>query len=897
MGQQQQRRHHKAQSRRHDDPPVRYDDSASHSKRNSYIKIIGVIMVTFIVVCVIFVRSYWQGNTSINNQHDSENTLTTSSSPNPNIAARTSAMDARIQALKLNGAGQVDKAIQLLEEGSQNYPDDPHIALDLAANYAYATRYEDALPAYHRALELFEIEGESGSKNNKKDSLAISKALTWIGVCHRRLGRPGEAIPWLERSREQYPENSENLYHLCFSYDADGRLVDAARALAAAMKLEMRDLYFELLSQVLSAMGFWDILNLAWGACLKEDGQCRLDKNPSPYHVQYAIALRKTGYQQEAIKQLEIAAKLSGNSLAAMEMTADQYYIQAQSNRHRAKDIPTDEDALYRMHQEFVDIFTPLFTDVNLTAWSIIRDRHVMSFRWPIPEDLVKRAKDTLEEQKRIFHQTGQVKDVVRAFTCLTLPIFTLEDCNFAAVVEARHLQKKLDDELHLQVMDYHSFRKEDFAGDDGPLRIGLFSSDIRSHPMMSLLHAFLNHSHPRKDVHVTLYHVSSDPFYLDRFRSLVDDEKECDGGLWAECVKHARRHRVQVWLETTGPTGQGIPAVAAAGPAPVGILWAGFPGSLGMTSTMQYIVLDRYTVPINSSIRMAYPEHMLYVPGSWMIADPTLLLDTAKATTISKSSREIVRTENNIPADAFVYCYFGRFWKVDDQLFDRWSQIISRVPNSYLVILMIHYNEKVDRTYMTEHIQEAWKKQNLPLDRLVILAPFMRGEHLAAMQHMCDVALDTALYGGGTTAYEAILAGLPLVHYSAPEGKKMMQRAGGSILTAAGLANDLIGKDLDEYVDIAVRLGNDTDYFQFMKQRVEDSAAGHTDAPLFRPEIGIARLVEGMKEAYHLWYMGQEPRDIFADRNYEHLLNDINNGLMPNSKSLGPTAHEDGEL
>jgi hypothetical protein len=42
---------------------------------------------------------------------------------------------------------------------------------------------------------------------------------------------------------------------------------------------------------------------------------------------------------------------------------------------------------------------------------------------------------------------------------------------------------------------------------------------------------------------------------------------------------------------------------------------------------------------------------------------------------------------------------------------------------------------------------------------------------------------------------------------------------------------------------------------------------------------------------------MGQEPRDIFADRNYEHLLNDINNGLMPNSKSLGPTAHEDGEL
>jgi hypothetical protein len=101
-------------------------------------------------------------------------------------------------------------------------------------------------------------------------------------------------------------------------------------------------------------------------------------------------------------------------------------------------------------------------------------------------------------------------KNVVRAFTCHTLPMFTLEDCNFAAVVEAHLLQKKLVDKFHVQVMDYHRFRKEDFAG-DGPLRIGLFSGDIRSHPMMSLLHAFFKYSHPLRDIHVTLYHVSSD--------------------------------------------------------------------------------------------------------------------------------------------------------------------------------------------------------------------------------------------------------------------------------------------------------------------------------------------------------------------------------------------------
>ncbi len=74
-------------------------------------------------------------------------------------------------------------------------------------------------------------------------------------------------------------------------------------------------------------------------------------------------------------------------------------------------------------------------------------------------------------------------------------------------------------------------------------------------------------------------------------------------------------------------------------------------------------------------------------------------------------------------------------------------------------------------------------------------------------MREMCDVALETSIDGGGTTSYEALYAGLPMVHWS--DGWKVMQCAGGSILTAAGLY-ELIADSIDESVDIGVRLGAD---------------------------------------------------------------------------------------
>lgn len=275
-------------------------------------------------------------------------------------------------------------------------------------------------------------------------------------------------------------------------------------------------------------------------------------------------------------------------------------------------------------------------------------------------------------------------------------------------------------------------------------------------------------------NVRVTLYHTKSDAATLEQWFQghIVDDTVQCFKDKWWDCVKHARQHKVQVWLETTGATGEGqFGIIPAAGPAPVGVLWAGFPGSMAMPGTLQYMVADTYTVPPDQADTVeAYPEKMLCVPGSWMIADPTpIILETEQ----TAATRTELREKRGIPTTATVYSYFGRSWKIDDKIFRAWAQIICNVPMHYAGDYSVTPEE------LRSNFLKLWVANGASKERLLVLPVFRRGEHLHVLKELCDVALeDTSIYSGGTTSYEALYAGLPMVHYS--DGWKCMHNEQG---------------------------------------------------------------------------------------------------------------------
>ena len=75
--------------------------------------------------------------------------------------------------------------------------------------------------------------------------------------------------------------------------------------------------------------------------------------------------------------------------------------------------------------------------------------------------------------------------------------------------------------------------------------------------------------------------------------------------------------------------------------------------------------------------------------------------------------------------------------------------------------------------------------------------------EYLKRFQN-CDIFLDTFPFNGGTTASDALGMGLPVITLS---GESYASRMAGSLLNNLDL-NDLIAKDINQYISIAIKVG-----------------------------------------------------------------------------------------
>lgn len=71
----------------------------------------------------------------------------------------------------------------------------------------------------------------------------------------------------------------------------------------------------------------------------------------------------------------------------------------------------------------------------------------------------------------------------------------------------------------------------------------------------------------------------------------------------------------------------------------------------------------------------------------------------------------------------------------------------------------------------------------------------------------LCDLALDPIYYGSGTTAYQALNAGLPLITLP---GERMVGRISAGLSLSLGIADGIVGS-LEEYIERAVELANDS--------------------------------------------------------------------------------------
>ena len=354
-------------------------------------------------------------------------------------------------------------------------------------------------------------------------------------------------------------------------------------------------------------------------------------------------------------------------------------------------------------------------------------------------------------------------------------------------------------------------------------IRVGYFSSDFHTHPV-ALLCAGLFEAHDRSRFELTAF--SSGPDTGDETRNRIKDAFEHFIDVRdmpdLEAASLARKLGIDIAVDLGGHTAESRTGIFAIRAAPVQASYLGYLGTMG-ASYMDYLIADPVIIPRGS--RQYYAERIAYLP-SYQVNDSKRRI----------SDRRFTREELGLPVSGFVFCCFNNSYKITPPVFAGWMRILERVKGSVLFLYAETDSVKVNLR------GEAVRKGVDPA-RLVFGSRLPLAEYIARYR-MAGLFLDTAPYNAGTTASDALWAGLPVLTRA---GETFASRVAASLLTALDLS-ELITTTQEEYEQRAVSLAHDAPGLEKIRLNLE---RGRATSPLF-DTLSFTRSLEAVYAGMH---------------------------------------------
>jgi predicted O-linked N-acetylglucosamine transferase (SPINDLY family) len=225
---------------------------------------------------------------------------------------------------------------------------------------------------------------------------------------------------------------------------------------------------------------------------------------------------------------------------------------------------------------------------------------------------------------------------------------------------------------------------------------------------------------------------------------------------------------------------------------APIQCVFWGHPQTTGLP-TIDYFLSSEL---MESQQEICYSEELVLLPNiSVCYEKPDLPI-------LDKN-----RSDFNLNDESVVYLCCQSLFKYLPQYDVLIARIANNVPDALFVFLSSNC-EHIDRQF-TQRLDDSFKRMSLRLTDHFVMIPRLSFPNYLKLNMLSDIFLDSLGWSGGNTTLEAIACGLPVV--TCP-GSLMRSRHSYGILTMLGVT-DTIASDLDEYVDIAVRLGLDQEY------------------------------------------------------------------------------------
>lgn len=350
---------------------------------------------------------------------------------------------------------------------------------------------------------------------------------------------------------------------------------------------------------------------------------------------------------------------------------------------------------------------------------------------------------------------------------------------------------------------------------DHKKVRVGYLSSDYCLHPI-SMLMAELLEKHDRSRFEVFGYCSSREDGSDLRKRVLgaFDKWTSVIGMSDEQAARAIREDEIDILIDLNGLTDNTRLAVLRWKPAPVQLTYLGFVGSLPVPE-LDYVIADEFVVP--PSLADNFHPKPLYMPKCYQANDTQAQIGPAET-----------RKDVGLPEDKFIYCCFSNTYKITEDIFDAWMSILSGAENSVLWVL-------ARNQWARQNMIARAVKRGIAPERLIFAEPTSPAQYYARLA-LADLFLDTFPYNSGTTASDALRMGLPLVTLA---GKTFSSRMAGSLLRTVGLEKGITGSHA-EYIDLAVRLGNNPTEYQAFRQTLSGDVWRRTlgDMDSFMPAL-----------------------------------------------------------
>jgi protein O-GlcNAc transferase len=212
-------------------------------------------------------------------------------------------------------------------------------------------------------------------------------------------------------------------------------------------------------------------------------------------------------------------------------------------------------------------------------------------------------------------------------------------------------------------------------------------------------------------------------------------------------------------------------------------------------------------------------------------------------------------RSVLGLPEEGFVFCAINSTYKITPAEFDIWMRLLRQVDGS--VLWLLESNQWARGNLVKEAEARGIDSKRLVFQPRMVTDAASQQQYLSQFRQ-ADLYLDTFIYGAGSTASNALWAGLPVLTLI---GQGMPTRMAASYLNVLGLS-ELITTTHEAYEKLALNLSTNPERMALLKQTLADALL---TTPLFDNALQTKYLENGYQQAYQRYFDDKLPKAIFV--------------------------------